>query len=135
MKSSAARAFAPPLLLMGLIFVLSSVPGRVEEGMFRVLTELDPTWQNLLHIPIFGLVQYLWLRGFALKGKSGPTYVALSFILTLGYGTLDELHQYFVPGRYASFLDVLLNGCGAVLGALGFWLFRKISGDNPETRF
>lgn len=132
MKSSAARAFAPPLLLMGLIFVLSSVPGRVEEGMFRVLTELDPTWQNLLHIPVFGLLQYLWLRGFALKGKTGPAYVAWSFILTLGYGTLDELHQYFVPGRYASFLDVLLNGCGAVLGVLGFWLFRKMSGHNPK---
>ena len=132
MKSSMARAFAPPLLLMGLIFVLSSIPGRVEEGMFRVLTELNPTWQNLLHIPIFGLVQYLWLRGFALIGKVGPASVALSFFFTLGYGVFDELHQYFVPGRYASFLDVLLDGCGAVLGAVGFWLFRKMSGHNPK---
>lgn len=132
MKSSMARAFAPPLLLMGLIFVLSSVPGRVEEGMFRVLTGLDPTWQNLLHIPIFGLVQYLWLRGFALNGKTGPAYVALSFCLTLGYGALDELHQYFVPGRYASFLDVLLDGVGAVLGAVGFWVLGKLGGHNPK---
>jgi VanZ family protein len=131
MKSHMARSFGPPLLLMGLIFALSSVPGRVEEGMLRVLTELDPAWQNLLHIPIFGLVQYLWLRGFALTGKSGAAYVALSFFITLGYGTLDELHQYFVPGRYASLLDVLLDGCGAVLGALAFWLLRKKSDHRP----
>ncbi|MDX9710100.1 MAG: VanZ family protein [Trichloromonas sp.] len=132
MKSSMARAFASPLLLMGLIFVLSSIPGRVEEGMFRVLTDLGPTWQNLLHIPVFALVQYLWLRGFALNGKTGPATVALSFCLTLGYGAFDELHQYFVPGRYASFLDVLLDGGGAVLGAVGFGLFRKMSGHNPK---
>jgi len=132
MKRGVFAAFAPPLLLMGLIFVLSSVPGRVEEGMFRGLTELDPTWQNLLHLPVFGLVQYLWLRGFTLNGKAGPAYVALSFFITLGYGALDELHQYFVPGRYASLLDVLLDGCGAVLGVLGFWLLRKIRGVSPQ---
>ena len=132
MKSSAARAFGPPLLLMGLIFVLSSVPGRVEEGMFRVLTELDPTWQNLLHLPVFALLQYLWLRGFALNGKTGKAAVVLSFIITLGYGALDELHQYFVPGRYASLLDVLLDGGGAVLGVLGFWGLRKIRDDSSK---
>ena len=132
MKSSVARAFAPPLLLMGLIFVLSAIPGRVEEGMFRVLTELDPTWQNLLHIPVFALLQYLWLRAFALIGKTGTVPVVLSFIFTLGYGALDELHQYFVPGRYASLLDVLLDGGGAVLGVLGFWGLRKIRGDSSK---
>lgn len=30
----------------------------------------------------------------------------------------DELHQYFVPGRYASFLDVLLDTCGGASGML-----------------
>ena len=30
---------------------------------------------------------------------------------------LDELHQYFVPGRWASFADVLLDTCGGAVGA------------------
>lgn len=28
----------------------------------------------------------------------------------------DEFHQYFVPGRYASFADVCLDTCGGVFG-------------------
>lgn len=30
----------------------------------------------------------------------------------------DEFHQYFVPGRYASFADVLLDTCGGTFGML-----------------
>ena len=30
----------------------------------------------------------------------------------------DEFHQYFVPGRYASFADVCLDTCGGVFGML-----------------
>lgn len=30
---------------------------------------------------------------------------------------LDELHQYFVPGRWASVKDVLLDTCGGMAGA------------------
>lgn len=43
-------------------------------------------------------------------------------LLTAGWVFLsaagDELHQYFVPGRYASFLDVLLDTGGGVCGML-----------------
>lgn len=31
---------------------------------------------------------------------------------------LDELHQWFVPGRYASLADVLLDTCGGAAGML-----------------
>lgn len=30
----------------------------------------------------------------------------------------DELHQYFVPGRYASVADVLLDTCGGAFGMM-----------------
>lgn len=40
--------------------------------------------------------------------------------LTVGWVFLsaagDEFHQYFVPGRYASFADVLLDTCGGTFG-------------------
>lgn len=43
-------------------------------------------------------------------------------LLTAGWIFLsaagDEFHQYFVPGRYASFLDVLLDTGGGVCGML-----------------
>lgn len=40
---------------------------------------------------------------------------------------LDEFHQYFIPGRYASFADVLLDTCGGVCGALlCVWIVRRV---------
>lgn len=44
---------------------------------------------------------------------------------------LDELHQYFVPGRWASVADVFLDTCGGAVGAaLGclflYWVERRI---------
>ena len=33
----------------------------------------------------------------------------------------DELHQLFVPGRSGQVKDVLIDGCGAVIGALIIW--------------
>lgn len=44
------------------------------------------------------------------------------YLLTVGWvflsAALDEFHQYFVPGRYASFADVLLDTSGGAFGML-----------------
>ena len=32
------------------------------------------------------------------------------------YACMDELHQYFVPGRSSQFTDVLVDSCGFTLG-------------------
>lgn len=51
------------------------------------------------------------------------------YLLIVGWVFLsaaaDELHQYFVPGRYASPADVLLDTCGGACGLLlCLWLER-----------
>jgi VanZ family protein len=33
------------------------------------------------------------------------------------YGVTDEIHQHFVPGRVMSFVDMLINSGGALIGA------------------
>jgi VanZ family protein len=38
----------------------------------------------------------------------------------------DEAHQYFVPGRYCSFADVLLDTAGGIFGVIICLLIRKI---------
>jgi len=36
--------------------------------------------------------------------------------LSILYGISDEIHQYFVPFRYSSVMDVVADGLGASLG-------------------
>lgn len=107
------------LAWMAMIFVLSSVPGTIkpeDEEYYRVFIWLPPNIQNLLHIPVFGVLAWLWYRAFRGEGWR-PRYPAVAALLiTVAYGFLDEWHQSFVPGRYGSFTDIALDTAGAVLG-------------------
>ena len=113
-----------PLILMGFVFVLSSIPMDGGDDNIAFLTGLDPGLQNFLHLPLYGLLAFLWMRFFAGTG-SRPFFRALIFSLavTIGYGCLDEIHQSFVPGRYGGLLDILLNSVGAAagIGAYKIW--------------
>ncbi len=46
----------------------------------------------------------------------------LSLVITLGfcilYAVFDEFHQTFVPGRCGEISDVVIDGCGALVGAI-----------------
>jgi VanZ family protein len=46
-------------------------------------------------------------------------------MLVVIYGFLMELGQLFVPGRTFSWLDLLANTLGAVLGFILFRILRK----------
>ena len=47
--------------------------------------------------------------------------VLVSVCIAVLYASTDELHQLFVPGRSGQVKDVLIDGCGAVIGALIIW--------------
>ncbi len=40
--------------------------------------------------------------------------------------SLDEFHQYFIPGRNAAFKDVMIDTAGGVTGIMLFLLFKSI---------
>jgi len=45
-----------------------------------------------------------------------PKKMLLAILITVVYAAFDELHQYYVPGRVASFWDFLFDSFGAVVG-------------------
>ncbi len=107
-----------PLLFMALIFAMSSVPGTqsVDSGVQRIFAWTPPQLQNLAHIPIFGILAWLWCRALCAWSSRWGLPFALPLAITLLYGLLDEWHQLHVPGRYASASDLVLNTVGACLG-------------------
>jgi len=119
------KIYFPPILLMLLIFIESSIPVDGGSNDIAFLTSLNPTLQNLLHIPLYGVLTFLWNRSFQRSHFSNGKMVLISLFLTIAYGCLDELHQTFVPGRYGGLLDIYLDGLGAFLGVFVFYLFRR----------
>ncbi len=107
------------------IYGLSSLPGDIDPedaGLYGIIAWTPPAVQNLLHLPLFGLLAWLWHR--TLRDWIHPSRWRLltAFLLTAGYGILDEWHQLYVPGRYASLTDMSLNVLGA--GLVLYWVRR-----------
>ena len=50
-----------------------------------------------------------------------------TIVITSVYGALDEIHQMFIPGRFAEVLDWLADAAGAILGVLIIsYLIKKL---------
>lgn len=60
------------------------------------------------------LVYVLWSQWTSRGRRLRLLTAAWVFVSAAG----DEFHQYFVPGRYASIADVLLDTCGGIFGML-----------------
>lgn len=109
-----------------MIFGLSSIPGTIkpeDEDYYQVFVWLPPDIQNLLHIPVYAVLAWLWWRALEARLDRRRNAAATALLITVAYGFLDEWHQSFVPGRYGSFTDIALDCAGALLGvAVGSWL-------------
>jgi VanZ family protein len=85
-----------------LIFVLSAIPTGGSTGGVTLTG-------SLLHIGEYAVLAALLRRG-------GFSF-ASSVVVAALYGATDELHQVFVAGRDAAFMDFVFDVVGALLGA------------------
>jgi VanZ family protein len=107
---------------MAIIFMLSSVPGNARDVTGGYLMEfLNPRIQDILHIPLFAILALLWIITFRRLEKEYMC-IRMTLLISLSYAFIDEIHQYFVPGRYMSLRDVLLNSLG-ILFSVWFYQF------------
>jgi len=102
--------WGPVLVYMALIFYTSSRPSL---PLFR------DTPDYLLHLGGYFVLGLLAVRAFGrgLPPREGSGAYLLGPVFALLYAVTDEWHQSFVPGREASWLDLLADGIGASLAA------------------
>lgn len=74
---------------------------------------------HLLVYFVLGYLMIYTLKEFRLVDKR--TYI-YAVILCMLYAVSDEVHQYFVPGRNAGVIDVVIDTVGA---GLGVWRWGK----------
>ncbi len=81
---------------------------------FYILSKYPDKVEHIILYAGFGLLLY-----FTLKRSSNPTLrnysIILAIIIGTAYGASDEFHQSFVPGRSASFYDLLADSIGITL--------------------
>jgi hypothetical protein len=112
---------ALPLLIMALLYWLSSLPGTPlpdDTSLHRLFLWLPSSVQDAFHVPAYAVLSCAswWALGAWLRVPGARALSACA--IASAYGVFDEWHQSFVPGRYASLTDITLDVAGAVLGAL-----------------
>jgi VanZ family protein len=111
--------WAPVVLYMAAIFYVSSLsqPPQPPGG--------DKPWH---------LLAYLGLGILVVRAVAGgvPAGIHLSTALkavaiAVAYAASDELHQWFVPGRSASMMDLVADAIGVCAGTAACWAWAIIS--------
>jgi VanZ family protein len=131
------------LLLYCLIFGFSNQDGETSGGISRFISEkcvelintitgghwteelmdsMAAYWEHPLRkfahfseYTVMGILVFHILRQFLHKGKR---HVLITLLWVFLSAAADEFHQLFIPGRYASIADVLLDTCGGAFGIL-----------------
>ena len=108
MTATRISPWIPVVLWAAVIFTLSSIPS-LSTGL--------GTWDTVLRKGAH-LTEYAILGGLLYRALGREP---LALAVGIAYAATDELHQYFVPGRHASPVDVAIDAVGVAVGML-VWL-------------
>ncbi len=107
----------PPFIYAAFIFYLSSLPGTAFVSPFF-------SADKVFHLGEYAVLGYLLARALGrYQVQKKKLFITAAFIC-FAYGLSDELHQFFVPDRCTSLMDVIVDGIGSSLG-IGMYLKRK----------
>src|SRR5919112_3202419 len=95
--------WAPPLLLMAVIFVLSAQP-----DLSSGLGTIDLVGRKIVHMTEYALLCFLWWRALRTVARPGAA-IALAFAVSVAYAGTEELHQRSVHGRHGTPVDVAID--------------------------
>jgi len=122
-KNKKLLVYAPLVVYWLILFVATTLPAASMPS-FGVVDKVN-------HLSAYFILAILLFLTLLFQQKIPLTknrVAAYALIICSLYGMLDEVHQIFIPGRSAEFLDFLADACGALLGVLLMNYLVKKSG-------
>lgn len=132
-KKRVAAAWAACALWMAFIYAMSAAPGEIsgeQSGLVvrllcallpkslsenaQIMAQLETLVRKAAHMTEYAVLFCLYRRALRMSGVHRAGVLALA--LSVGYAATDEFHQAFVPERGPSVIDVMIDGCGAMIG-------------------
>lgn len=132
-KSKLITHWLPLIIWLSIIFIVSSIHGNTLQFLpFNTITqvhiaELLSYRQATFHIVEYYLLVILIYRLLRVKLNHPETFIyLLSFTTSIMYAISDEVHQYFVPGRFATLTDLIFDTSGIIIGLFCIYIYKKI---------
>ena len=93
---------------MGIIFYFSSIPNlKITEGVSDLIL------RKLAHFSEFFILNFLFFRSIIQTNTNKLNRaIFYSTLFSILYAISDEVHQYFVPTRNFSIIDILIDSVG-----------------------
>lgn len=82
--------------------------------------------RKMAHFTIYAIGGYLIMNYEHTTEKTMKPKILYSIAIGGGYAIIDEIHQFFVAGRSARILDVVIDALGVTTGVFIYLLIRKI---------
>ena len=73
----------------------------------------------IYHFTAFSYLALFLLISFS-KGKYNKLLILIAVFIAIIYGISDEIHQYFVPNRFPSLIDILTNSIGILITSIAY---------------
>lgn len=138
------RAWGPAIVWMGVIYMMSAMPGEASSETSGTLVSMI-LWaislvfgeefaaglpletvhliiRKAAHMAEYAVLFFLYRRALKLSGAKRPGIAAL--LMSAAYAATDEWHQAFVADRGPSVVDVGID----TLGAAAMWALIYIAG-------
>ncbi len=110
----------PALAWMTIIFIQSSIS-------YLEVPDIGFSAQDkAIHIVVYAILGWLLIRALLFQSHEKIRKNAIWIALVIGcfYGMTDEIHQAFVPGRFADAGDLIADFLG-VFSISGLYFYRK----------
>ena len=82
-----------------------------------------PESDKVVHVLVYAPLGVLMVYALS-RSTQSANLIFFGACLAFLYGLTDEVHQYFVPGRTASGLDLMADGTGAMIGSFIYTKLR-----------
>jgi VanZ family protein len=141
------RYWLPPAIWLGVMWIFSThyfTADQTRQWVIPLLRWFFPHagYETMMHMHyaarkaghVFNylLLSLLLVRAIRRDRPGWEIHWALgAWGIAACYAMIDELHQWFVPGRGASWRDVLLDSTAAAVGQVIVWLYRRRRGAGP----
>ncbi|HLJ29255.1 MAG TPA: VanZ family protein [Candidatus Angelobacter sp.] len=106
--------------------IINAVYRGISPEQFRILHFFV---RKTAHFTVYGLLSWLafysWRTTLPRRARWTFTWSVLALLVTLAAGSLDEIHQIFVPSRGPSPYDVMLDVMGAIFVQILIASFAK----------
>lgn len=116
-----------------LLFTLTSWPKPPSVPILSAI----PNFDKLVHFGLYSVEAFFLYQAVAWAGRPGfslsfARVLAITGVMLL-WGTVDEIHQYWIPGRSTEVADAAADTTGGFVGALAASLLAAKSRPDEET--